>query len=281
MLYGFWPTSSALTDLKLVPSEPQGYWAEVSEHRKQLMTIYNIYCVEPSSSDPPSAQDELERLGWSSIFRAIWSAGYVLSEYVFSAHPQTQPSIHPLGNEAGLGWTADDGDLTSAVVVNLGASTKTARVFTYHASRRPQDVGPLGLLEVTSAVPGLSQAMKNLSPKFSTHTIDYSDIKAEATADWLNGLKPSKIVILDYGARGNAFEQLLEIVRTHSVLKSCKVVIISIGFGQKVKLLFSLGVYILLTGKNRYIPARRCRQSARKWCSWGRFSLILPVFATR
>ncbi|KAJ5625485.1 hypothetical protein N7510_001794 [Penicillium lagena] len=234
MLYGFWPTSSALTDLKLAPSEPQGYWTEVSEHRKQLMTIYNIYCVEPSSRDTPNAQDELERLGWSSVLRAIWSAGYVLSEHVFSAHPQTQPSIHPLGNEVGLDWTADDGDLTSAVVVNLGASTKTARVFTHHASRRAQDVGPLGLLQVTSAVSGLSQAMENLSPKFSTRTIDYSDIKAEGTADWLSGLKPSKIVILDYGARGNALEPLLELIRTHSNLKSCKVVIIAIGLEQKV-----------------------------------------------
>lgn len=238
MLYGFWPTSNALTDLKLVPSEPQGYWTEVSEHRKQLMTIYNIYCVEPSSSDTFNTPDALERLGWSSVFRAIWSAGYVLNEHVFSANPQTQPSIHPLGNQAGLSWTADDGDLTSAVVVNLGASTKTARVFTYHASRRAQDVGPLGLLEVTSAVTGLSQAMENLSPRFPTRTIDYSDIKAEGTADWLNGLRPSKIVILDYGARGNALEQLLELVRTHSDLKSCKVVIVSIGFEQKVKLLF-------------------------------------------
>jgi hypothetical protein len=243
MLYGFWPTSGALTDLKLAPSEPQGYWTEVSEHRKQLMTIYNMYCVEPSSSDTPNAQDELERLGWSSVFRAIWSAGYVLNEHVFSAHPQTQPSIHPLGSEVGLDWTADDGDLTSAVVVNLGASTKTARVFTYHASRRGQDAGPLGLLEVTSAVTGLSQAMENLSPNFSTRTINYSDIKAEGTADWLNGLKPSKIVILDYGARGNALEQLLELVRSHSDLKSCKVVIISIGFEQKVMLLFSLDMY--------------------------------------
>ncbi|CAL5867249.1 uncharacterized protein PFLUO_LOCUS1464 [Penicillium psychrofluorescens] len=234
MLYGFWPTSNALTDLKLVPSEPQGYWTEVSEHRKQLMTIYNIYCVEPSSSDTFNTPDALERLGWSSVFRAIWSAGYVLNEHVFSANPQTQPSIHPLGNQAGLSWTADDGDLTSAVVVNLGASTKTARVFTYHASRRAQDVGPLGLLEVTSAVTGLSQAMENLSPRFPTRTIDYSDIKAEGTADWLNGLRPSKIVILDYGARGNALEQLLELVRTHSDLKSCKVVIVSIGFEQKV-----------------------------------------------
>lgn len=39
LIWGYWPTSTSLTLLRLEPSDPEGHWVEVSSHRQQLMPI--------------------------------------------------------------------------------------------------------------------------------------------------------------------------------------------------------------------------------------------------
>lgn len=214
------------------------------------MPLYNYYTTasvsEPISvisnpgADSPSVQDERERLAWTSIFGILWRAGYLLSEHVFPSHPEKQ-AIHPLGSVAGLDWTAADGDLSSAVVVSLAASTKTGCAFAYNLQRRLAESAPLGLLQVTSSVARISEAEGNAPKSFPSKIIDYADVAAETSAKWMADLKPSKIVVLDFGARSNALDQLLDLVKKDPVLQSSKVVIVMIGGQQKVCSLSSRG----------------------------------------
>lgn len=244
LLFGYWPTSAALTDLKLEPTAPSGHWVEISEHRQTLMALYNRYRVQQTPlssvsviSDPksasPSDQEELERLGWSSVFQTIWHAGHHLSEYVLSPQQGLKP-IHPLGNAVGLPWTEDDADVSKAVVVSLAASGKTGRSFAYFFERKPKEFAPLGFLQVTSATEGLSQATGFASPSFPSKAIEYSDISEPASIDWIKKLGPSKIIILDFGAREGALHKLLDTIREDSLLEASKLAIIQIGGPQKV-----------------------------------------------
>ncbi|CAI7590887.1 unnamed protein product [Penicillium glandicola] len=243
LLFGFWPTTSTPTDLKLKRGSPDGHWIETSDHRQQIMPLYNRYTVTPTSNqicdliptpNPllDSARDELDRMAWTAMFIG-GVAGFVLSEYVFSSNPR-QPPIHPLGNQAGLHWTLSDGELSSAVVVNLAASTKTARVFSYYLSRKPDSSAPLGLLQVTSAVSRIAEGGRNLGASVPTKVVGYEGIASKESAEWLASCKASKIVIVDFGGRANALEDTLSLIKNHTELQSCKVVIVQVGNEQKV-----------------------------------------------
>jgi hypothetical protein len=234
VVWGFWPTSTVSTDLKLQATEPKGHWLEISAHRQVLANLYNRYIEIPnfpvslSSLDP--GNDELELKAWSTLFRGVWEGAYLLNQHVFSPNAQTQPPIHPLGT--GMSWTAADANLSSAIIVNLSASGKAARSFAYHVSRRPKSAGPLGLLQVTSSPSQISEATENLQSPYPTRTISYSDISE--SVDWMASLKPSKTIIVDFGARGNTLDQLLSSIENHATLQSSKPVIIQVGNQQKV-----------------------------------------------
>ena len=233
-MWGFWPTSTVPTDLNLKATEPKGQWIEISDHRQKLMHIYNRYIELPkppvSLSSPGFGEDELEHMAWNALFRGPWEGAYLLNQHVFSPSPQTEPPIHPLG--MGMSWTAADGDLSSAVLVSLSASSKTARSFAYHLSQRPTSAGPLGLLQVTSSPAPISEAAETLQPSYPTRMIAYSGISD--ALDWMRSLKATKIVIVDFGARADALEQLLESLKNDPGLQSAEVVIIQVGSQQKV-----------------------------------------------
>src|SRR3954447_15572987 len=90
IMWGFWPTSSALTDLKLEAAEPKGHWIETSGHRQRLMHLYNRYNevqrppVAVSSPFSSFTQEELEVMAWTTLFGAVGESSYLLSHHVFS-----------------------------------------------------------------------------------------------------------------------------------------------------------------------------------------------------
>jgi hypothetical protein len=192
------------------------------------MPIYNRYEKIPSDEG-----NELDIRAWSVLFRGIWVAGYLLSEYVFPSDPRALEPVHPLGAASKLPWSADDADLSSAVVVVLGASTKTARSFTWCLFDRPRASGPLGLVQVTSS-PGVLQKVADrkgwgdVSKAFAYTEID------QAT-EWIESLQPSNVVIIDCGARENALSQICQNLQ-ESALQSFKTVILQVGSQQKVGL---------------------------------------------
>ncbi|KAI9794291.1 MAG: hypothetical protein M1833_000434 [Piccolia ochrophora] len=234
IMWGFWPTATGPTDLKLKATEPKGQWIEISEHRQELMHIYNRYAEQPNLSVSLSTLDltkgELDEMVWHSLFRGSWEGAYLLSQHVFSPSPQTQTPVHPLG--MGMGWTTEDADLSSAIVVSLSASGKAARSFAYHLSHRPASAGPLGLLQFTSSPSPISEAAENLQSFYPTKTLAYSEVSE--SLDWVVGLKASKIVIVDFGARDKVLEELLDSVKKHSEFQFSQVVIIQVGNQQKV-----------------------------------------------
>lgn len=234
LMRGFWPTSTVPTELKLRAAESKGQWMEISDRRQKLLHAYNRYIEIPGpaiSLSPTGFEDyELENLAWNALFRSVWEAAYLLSQYVFSPSPQIQSPIHPWGGEDS--WTAADADLSCAVLVSLSASCKTARSFTYHLSRKPASAGPLAFLQVTSSPSAISEAAEKLQLPYPTRAVAYSEIPE--SSNWMASYGAAKIVIVDFGARTSALDQLLEAIKTHSVLRSSKVVIIQVGYQQKV-----------------------------------------------
>ncbi|CZT51342.1 uncharacterized protein RSE6_12472 [Rhynchosporium secalis] len=217
-VWGFWPTSTAPVQLELTSAGIEGHWIETSPHRQKLMTTYNRYIVQDTT-----VTDDVK--AWSSLFQGVWQGAYFLNKYVFTADPAVE-QIHPLGS--GGAWTTEDADLKSAVVVSLSASSKTARSFAYHLASRQASAGPLALLQITAF-----SDLKSPASQFPIQTLDYSEV-FDRSGTWTTHHSPSKIVVADFGARGNALAQLLESFKSTPSLASAKVVVLQIGSQQKV-----------------------------------------------
>ncbi|KAI9926176.1 hypothetical protein ASPWEDRAFT_174900 [Aspergillus wentii DTO 134E9] len=238
LLFGFWPTSSAPVDLKLSPSEPSGNWVEISEHRKLQMSIYNEY-KETGHYDLPTSgtvdwpKEQLDNMAWTALLGTVWQTGYLLNKYSFTTNPEVDPNIGPMG--ASTPWSKEDADLSEAVLVNLSASGKTARGFAWQVlNKRSRGDGPLGFLQITQAPETIGEVAKRSAQNSGTPTkaSGYSDIAGGV--EWAAGLKPKKLVIIDFGARDNAVKKLVESVNESPELKEVKTVIIHVGSEQKV-----------------------------------------------
>lgn len=225
LLWGYWSASGHAMDVQLSPGEPQGHWMETSPHRQSILSLYNRYIVVDTQTG------DLERLGWGSSVRPTWVCGYLLSEYVFTPDPATHPPLHPLPGPD-TQWTADDADISKAVFISLGASTKTGRAAAYNLSCRPAETGPLALLQISSAPAALSEAADKLAGPFPTKAVSYSDIAG--TAEWLAMRQPSKIVVADFGSRDGGLQQLLTMIQSTPTLHAAKLVVLSVGLQQKV-----------------------------------------------
>ncbi|KAF6800999.1 hypothetical protein CSOJ01_12095 [Colletotrichum sojae] len=186
LLYGSWPTSSHPVDLKLEPHDAEGHFREVSEHRQGLGSIYNRYNLVDESARP-----EEFRARCSNAF-PIWNAGYVVNRFNF---PTEFKPVHPTN---GAGWSAEEADLSGAVVVNLSASSRTGRSITWNfaRNRKPGANGPLALLAVASAPDALQPTPE---AAFDIKTVGYSQLANKETAEWISGFKPSRVVVIDNG----------------------------------------------------------------------------------
>lgn len=224
-LWGYWPASGHAVDLQLSREEPEGHWKETSSGRQFMLSLYNRYIVVDTKTE------DLERLGWGSSVRPTWVCGYLLSEYVFSPDPAAHPPLHPLPGPD-TQWTIDDADLSKAVFISIGASTKTGRATAFNLSCRPAGTGPLALLQVSSVPTALSEAAEKLAGSFPTKAVSYSDIAS--TTEWLSSKQPSKIVIGNFGSRDGGLEQLLGIVQSTPALQAAKLIVLSVGLQQKV-----------------------------------------------
>ncbi|GAB7360284.1 hypothetical protein MBLNU230_g8042t1 [Neophaeotheca triangularis] len=223
LLWGFWPTSGAPFDLELKSSEPPGSWQETSEHRKHLMTLYNVYRPQSlSTADLESLpQEELDTLAFQANVGAVSVAGIALSQYVLGPDP-----IHPAGDG---GWTAADADVSEAVVIALSAGDRTARTFIdAFLHERERSLKPLGLLAVTAGV----SADLVAGAEYPSMTIGYAESSSEDMMAWVEGLKPRRVVIADFGARGNALQDLLAALEKR--MPEIETMVIAIGGEAKI-----------------------------------------------
>ncbi|KAL3428617.1 hypothetical protein BDV09DRAFT_75216 [Aspergillus tetrazonus] len=236
VLFGFWPTGSHAVDLELNPSELDGHWKEVSEHRAHLMPLYNRYRVFDTQGK------DLAEFAWDAAVGTIFVAGYLMSEYIFTSDPAVRPPIHPCGIVTDQGvqdWTAADADLSRAVLVSLGASTKTARSMAYNLFQRPSGTGPLGLLQFTSSLGPIGEAARALNEangksKFAVGILGYPDVGL--AAKWLADIEPlpRKVVIADFGSRDGVLERVVEDIKKTESLQGVEIVVIAVGNQQKV-----------------------------------------------
>lgn len=236
--------------LKLQASHQSvGTWTEVSGHRQRMMTSYNVYTEKDGVAFSPPVpasltlgERQLKDLAWETLFRPTWQSGYLLSQHVFSPSAAAAPAadaippVHPLG--MGGAWSRQDADLSSAIVVSLSASGKTAQSFAYNILCRPAHTGPLGLLQVTSTPGLISTAVDSgVSSEYRTPTkvLSYTELGPEVL-EWMQAqTRASRIVIVDFGARGNVLEELLGRITDHASLQTLGVTILQVGSQQKVR----------------------------------------------
>lgn len=241
MLWGFWPTANIPVELHIEPSDPKGHWHEVSAERSALMTIYNRYIEVTTTSLASSNADlissaftakEVAGMAWEVLFRPTWGTGYMLSEFTFSPEPQVQKPVHPLGAD---GWTVEDADISRAVLVSLSASSKTGRGFAYHVLRREEKAGPRGFLQISQS-PGLVDIAEKVESVIPNKAARYDELAQ--CVEWMAGLKPSRIVIVDFGARAGSLDELVSMLEKNPILSSLKRTIVQVGSEQKVSSTF-------------------------------------------
>ncbi|EJD53415.1 hypothetical protein AURDEDRAFT_157987 [Auricularia subglabra TFB-10046 SS5] len=211
-LWGFWPTTPYPVDLKLAPAEPKGHWLEVSPHRKNVFNLNNRYVQAPGVD------------AWAASRRPVWECAYLMNRYTFAAPRSGVAPAHPLG--MGLPWTEKDADLRQAVVVSLSASSKTGRSFAWQLAhnRDVKSGGPLALLQATSAPSALSDLGSSLPVK----TVSYDALGQKDTISWIQGFKPARIVVINFGAPDSAVKTVA------SALDKMSLTVIGVGMEGKV-----------------------------------------------
>ncbi|KAL2855240.1 hypothetical protein BJX68DRAFT_274188 [Aspergillus pseudodeflectus] len=229
-IWGYWPASAHVVDLTLSKNkdDPETHWIETSAHRTSLLPLYNRYIISTSADET--------RHAWESAVRPIWQCGYVLSEYVFTPDPSVNPAIHPLPGAPSVKpeWTNEDADISKTVVISLAASSKTGRSAAHNFACRPAGSGPLGLLQVTSSPEAIGSAAEALKPQFATRAVGYTQLSQPDVGQWIASLSPSKIVIVDFGSRDGGFDAVHSLIRSHDALAKTDLVILAVGFQQKV-----------------------------------------------
>lgn len=227
--------ASAPVDLELRESATRGRWVEISKHRQQVMSIYNEYQDKghfelQTGPTVDFQEDQLNRMAWTSLFGATWLTGFLLNRYTFTSDPDTHSPIGPLGKK--IPWTKDDADLSQAVVVSLSASGKTARGFAWQVlTKRAQGIGPLAFLQVTQ-VPDTIGDVASRHAHIPSEVFKYSQL--DSAVDLAAGVKPQKLVIVDFGARRNALKKFIGLVNEKTELKGAQTVILQVGGEQKV-----------------------------------------------
>ncbi|OLN81988.1 hypothetical protein CCHL11_09238 [Colletotrichum chlorophyti] len=221
LLYGYWPTSTHPVDLKLEEAEPKGHYREVNEYRQAPGKIYNHYNL----FDESTTSEEFR--AWFAVVYSIWGGGYVLNRYTF---PSEFKPVHPLGEGAGE-WSDEDGDLSSALVVSLSASSKTGRSFTWNLARnRKPDHGPLAVLQAASAPGSLPPAPK---AGFEIKTVAYDDLVSQETLEWIVKLQPKRVVLVDFGGPSKVTEKFHDAI-TSALSGSATVTFLLVGGEPKI-----------------------------------------------
>lgn len=194
LLFGWWPISSGEHDLALEPmAGSPGHFTETSPSREGIMSLYNHYYIAEGTPSP-----------WMVAVFLSWGVSHLLCEYAFPPElSRLDQAIHPGGDGVGA-WDVGDADIRSTLVVGLSASSKSGRSFSWNL-RQDRSNRPLAYLEVSSS--GQTRGESD----FETRGATYEELLGEETLQWVNGVGPKKILVVDFGARGDLAARLLEV----------------------------------------------------------------------
>lgn len=241
LLFGYWPMASAPVTLELQASDSQGYWIEISQQRKAVMSVYNEYremghheiaydAAPRNKLSIDFTEEELNQMAWMSLFGAVWQTGFLLNKYTFTSEPDTHIPLSPMGNL--IPWDKEKADLSDAVLISLSASGKTARGFAWQVlNKRSPTSGPKAFLQVTQAAEAIKQVALEQA-KISVEVFEYSQL--DSLVNVAATFNPKKVVIVDFGARDNASSKLMECIVQHPGLKDTVTTIVHVGGEQKV-----------------------------------------------
>ncbi|KAF2098455.1 hypothetical protein NA57DRAFT_75700 [Rhizodiscina lignyota] len=211
-LFGYHPIGTLPADKVVKISELPGMIDDISEHRKSLFPGYNQYYIlgeRDANSDKAQA--------YFSLFCVFFETSYHINRLSFSWEPSVG-AVNPLGLEVPPPldtWTKERADLKRAVVVILSASGKTALSLAY-ALRflRPESERPRAVFAVGSEA---SRSFTE-STKLYDGVLNYDLAKSDSSqvAEKLGLSAQDKIVLVDFGGRGDSFELWRESLRSIS-----------------------------------------------------------------
>ena len=220
IFYGFWPSSTLPIDLQLEPTEPAGHYIDLTPHRQAMWSYYHRYICAAKTLDfnSPTLAAEL-------VFKPLFGCSHSLN-----AHVLGPLALHPA--QANTPWSSR-ADLSSTAIISLSASGKTARAFNdavLNARQTPALQPPQAFVAITSNPATLTLPVPAGSPiaigvLSYTQALDQSTLPTFLTSPTP---PPSKITIVDFGARANSLPPLLSLLRS-SLPSSTTVEVIGIG----------------------------------------------------
>ncbi|KAL2130275.1 hypothetical protein VTI74DRAFT_6669 [Chaetomium olivicolor] len=189
-------TLAEIVELEKGNVEGQSHWVEVSERRKGLNGIYNLYIARERGEDR-------EGRGWDALMEVLFGTAWLMNRFVFS-WGEGVDAVHPLGIRE-LAWTEEDADLTDAVVVMLAASGKTGFCFARELrERRPRGKQPFKVIAVGSE--RSREFTKGLG--LFDEVLLYNDLEEKAfDLEARLVCKQRKVVLMDFGARDDAVDR--------------------------------------------------------------------------
>jgi hypothetical protein len=224
-LWGHMPTAGCTFDLELKQSDAaHEHWQEISERRAKLQPLYNRYIVV----DSDSVQSTSNVARFEASLKSTFESAYLLNKWVFA--PRGKQSVHP-APETGNNWSAADGDLTSTLIICLGAGSRTSRAFVYQlAVTRPAGERPAGVIEVTEDNDGV---LRGIAPSFNHERVSYDELQSPRLVFLLHKFKFNRAVVIDFGGRGNAISIVTEQLQKH--FPDRERVIIGVGVEQNAQ----------------------------------------------
>ncbi|KAJ4304917.1 hypothetical protein N0V90_000445 [Kalmusia sp. IMI 367209] len=209
-IYGFLPVATLPLDLQLKSTEAPGIYREITPYRATATRIYNTFEVHTAAVTGYSTSHALD-----AIAKPTFRLGYLLARYTFD---QTR-CLHPASRDAE--WTPADADLTGAIVVLAAATSKTALSFAYMVNRPDQVAKPAQVIALTSS----ESASFAAATGWYSEVVTYNEAKRVARL----GTSGRKVVIIDFGARENSAQRVLDAVRE----SAAKVQFLIVGGEQK------------------------------------------------
>ncbi|KAK0647114.1 hypothetical protein B0T16DRAFT_328568 [Cercophora newfieldiana] len=184
-LYGYQPIGTALETLTL-EKEHEGHW------------------LEGGAGITEGSEEAKRSKALDALFRPLFGSSFVLNRFAFGWEGN---SVNPLGMKE-IPWSAEDADLTGAVVFLLAPSGKTGLAFAHQLRKgRPADKQPRKIVAVGSAQ----------SKEFTEKTGLFDEVVLYGAVDGdltpVVGDKPAKILLVNFGGRGDAPEQWAEALR--------------------------------------------------------------------
>ncbi|KAK5652100.1 hypothetical protein OQA88_10878 [Cercophora sp. LCS_1] len=201
-LFGYQPIGTEAEILELKQAGVEGHWIEVTKRRESLLPIYNRYVAYPN--DGSATEEERISRGWDSLMKLLFETSYSLNSFGFSEIPDNV--INPSGYGA---WSAEDASLKDAVVVLLAPSGKTGLAFAYQLQHR----GSGNRAKKVVAVGSANSRAFTTQTGFFDDVIHYDDVDKADVLDKLLEGTPEKVVLVNFGARGDAADKWAEALR--------------------------------------------------------------------